>query len=68
MELSKVIKSIQVLNIDDSESTIKVDQLPKCGSIKDIKSFIVSDADEELIILIEFSQIIDLNSIKVYVS
>eukprot|EP01084_Bolivina_argentea_P264144 447334_1 len=66
MDLYKTIKSLQVLNIDESESTISATELSVYESIKDSKSFIVSDVDEELIILIQFFQPIDLKSIKLY--
>ena len=66
MDLYKAIKSLQVLNIEESESTISASELGFYESIKDADSFIVSDVDEELIILIEFSQIIELKSIKLY--
>ena len=66
MDLSKAIQSVQVLNIDESESTISAEEVPLFDSIKDSESFIISDADEELIILIEFNQFIDLQIIKMY--
>ena len=66
MDLSKVVKSVQILNIDEAESTISPELLPAFDTHKDSKKFIVSDVDEELLILIEFSQIIDLRSIRVH--
>ena len=55
MDLPKSSQSVQLLNTDDSESTSSEEEAPLFDSIKDSESFIISDADEELIILIEFN-------------
>lgn len=56
------IKTFEILNLETSESTITNEQFPK---IKNPNQglFIVSDADHELIFLIDFGQDIDLESI-----
>eukprot|EP01084_Bolivina_argentea_P277358 473481_1 len=63
--LKGAIKSIQVLNVDKTESTISSQHM-HLQEIFDSGSFIVSDADEELLILIEFQQFVQLNFVKLY--
>ena len=53
-----------ILNIDKEESTIFGMELIINTNINN-ESFIVSDADEELLILISFKEIIDLKSVKI---
>eukprot|EP01084_Bolivina_argentea_P208266 355159_1 len=66
MDLKQLVQSIRVLNIDNEESTISPQQLISPKKTFNNDSFIISDADEELIILIEFQHAIDLHSIKLY--
>eukprot|EP01084_Bolivina_argentea_P168165 291700_1 len=65
MSINGQIESINILNIDRENSTISGNELIVNESIND-ESFIVSDADEELLILIQFRNQIDLQSIKIY--
>mmetsp|Transcript_36239 Transcript_36239/g.31974 ORF Transcript_36239/g.31974 Transcript_36239/m.31974 type:complete len:219 (+) Transcript_36239:62-718(+) len=60
--INECIKTFQILNLESSESTITNDQFPKIQNMNQ-GLFIVSDADEELIFLIDFGQEIDLESI-----
>eukprot|EP01084_Bolivina_argentea_P221991 375849_1 len=60
------IKTINVLNVDKEKSTLSIDKLVTDHSNVQNKGFIISDADEELLILIEFQNILSLQSIKVY--
>ncbi len=65
MALSGQIETINTLNADKENSTISGEQLIENKSINS-ESFIVSDVDEELLILIQFKTEIDLKSIKIY--
>eukprot|EP01084_Bolivina_argentea_P167888 291251_1 len=58
------IEDINVLNIDTENSTIDVSRLVSTKINQN--SFIVSDADEELLILISFKGITNLKSMKIY--
>ena len=60
--INDCIKTFEILNLETSESTISNDQFPKINNPNQ-GLFIVSDADEELIFLIDFGQEIDLESI-----
>eukprot|EP01084_Bolivina_argentea_P050109 92127_1 len=62
--MHSLIKTIIVLNVDKEESTLSADKIAT-SNVND-QSFIVSDADEELLILVEFNEIICLKSIKIY--
>eukprot|EP01083_Nonionella_stella_P038221 103996_1 len=64
MELSNYVSGVNILNIDKDESTISNRDL--ISNSLNQNGFIVSDADEELLILIEFARIMDLQSIKIY--
>ena len=66
MDDLKDIRSVQVLNVDDEYSTLSPNGLLLSGSKPETNSFIVSDADEELLILIEFTHSVDLHSMKIY--
>eukprot|EP01084_Bolivina_argentea_P281849 482333_1 len=65
MDLRDFIRTINVLNIDEEESTIATTELVGDKNFKNT-SYVVSDADEEIIILVEFQQIVDLHSVKLY--
>eukprot|EP01084_Bolivina_argentea_P051180 94136_1 len=65
MDFEEQINSIQVLNFSTDNSTIEPEQLIT-KKIYDCESYIVSDADEELIILIQFRQIVALHSITLF--
>eukprot|EP01084_Bolivina_argentea_P250258 419232_1 len=58
------IATINVLNIDKEESTISATDLITRKNIND-NSFIVSDADEELLILISFTDVVNLKAINI---
>ena len=66
MDVTKGVHSVQILNRDDEESTMSPDEVLLHNSDPNPERFIVSDADEELIILIKFNKIIDLKSFKIY--
>lgn len=66
MDISKAVRSVQVLNIDDEESTITSDEVLLHDSDPNPAHFIISDADEELLIMIRFKDSIDIQSIKLY--
>eukprot|EP00483_Globobulimina_turgida_P001656 UN01658 len=59
------IKTFKILNLSHEESTISDKQFPEITNMNEGK-FIVSDADEELLFLIEFKQEIQLDSITFY--
>eukprot|EP01083_Nonionella_stella_P073665 199401_1 len=62
--LNHAIKTIRVLNRSD-ESTIS-DQAFGANTKPNSAKFIMSDADEELLILLEFKEDIDLESISIH--
>eukprot|EP01084_Bolivina_argentea_P098834 177666_1 len=62
---SGLIKTLIVLNVDKQLSTIKPEQISSKKPVS-AKTFIISDADEELLILIEFKDIIQLHSLKIF--
>ena len=66
MDFTKDVHSVQILNKDDEESTISPDEVLLHNSDPNPERFIVSDADEELIILVKFKQSVDLKSFKIY--
>ena len=68
MNLRKLIKTFEILNIDESESTIPSSSIYRRSKQNGANAYIVSDADEELMILIEFKQKINLRAIIVYAS
>ena len=66
MDLTDYIDTFQVLNIDISESTLSIADLYKNADKPDNESYIISDADEEMIILIGFKKSIDMKSIILF--
>eukprot|EP01084_Bolivina_argentea_P252040 422957_1 len=60
------IETINILNIDNEVSTISSQQLITNESLINDEEYIISDADEELLILIQFKQQIQLKSTKIY--
>ena len=69
MNLQKSVESVNILNIDSDLSNMYGSQLITCDETKiSNKQYIVSDADEELLILIKFKNIITLKSITIYAS
>ena len=71
MNLKHLIESVNVLNVDDELSTIYGTEVirNKDGNhnISNNK-YILTDSDEELLILIKFKQIVSLRKIKIYAS
>eukprot|EP01084_Bolivina_argentea_P258590 436016_1 len=65
MNLSDSIKEFVVFNVDKEESTIASNQIAMNPNING-KSYIISDADEELLILVEFHHITHLTNIKIH--
>eukprot|EP01083_Nonionella_stella_P022589 62476_1 len=65
MELQDYIKTINILNVEQQQSTTDAMGIVSQNKPND-ESFIVSDADEELLILIEFKEIIELHSLQIY--
>eukprot|EP01084_Bolivina_argentea_P000772 1421_1 len=61
---SETIDSINILNVDEYKSTISSTELTSHNTVDD-SLFIVSDVDEELLILISFKHIFDLKSIQI---
>eukprot|EP01084_Bolivina_argentea_P264755 448585_1 len=59
------VDCISILNIDNEKSTISSQQLITNEPIND-EQYIVSDTDEELLILIQFVKEIELKSIKIH--
>lgn len=68
MDLSSAIKTFQILNVDKSESTKSIEDVYLRDDFKDADSYILSEVDEELLILIEFKQMVNLQSIIFYAS
>ena len=67
MDLYDQIESVEVLNVDKEISNMRGTEVV-ISSNKDISNqkYIVSDADEELLILIGFKTVVDLKAIKLY--
>eukprot|EP01083_Nonionella_stella_P116649 346763_1 len=64
-DVNEFIETVRILNFDEDESTTTpIDIIVKSNP----KSFMVSDADEEFIILLQFKQAIDIYSIQIYSS
>eukprot|EP01084_Bolivina_argentea_P248624 415920_1 len=63
MNLRSHVNIIQILNIDSDASTLSAQQLLSTDNTE-IDSYILSDVDEEIIILVEFKEFVDLQSIK----
>eukprot|EP01083_Nonionella_stella_P267635 904179_1 len=67
MDLNKQVKTIQILNIDEDESSLLSGQsLFENSTQLDENSYVLSDVDEELIILVEFKQATDVQSVKLF--
>eukprot|EP01084_Bolivina_argentea_P288559 495278_1 len=64
---TELIETVIALNIDKDDSSIPCTELIFNHQF-DSDSFIVSDVDEELIILFEFKQLVELQSIKIFAS
>eukprot|EP01084_Bolivina_argentea_P125430 222237_1 len=60
------IEYIKILNIDTEESSITANEL--ITTVKQSNQYILSDADEELIILAQFQQSVNLQSIQFFAS
>ena len=63
MDLSDRVEIVNILNINQNESTLSPIQLI---SNTNTNKCIISDADEELLILIKFNQIVSLKSITIH--
>lgn len=66
MNVSKAVRSVQVLNRDDAESTMSANEVLLYNSDPNPGAFIISDADEEVLIIIRFKHFIDIQSIQIY--
>jgi len=64
MDLSPCVKAVNILNIDENESTLSPSQL--ISNSNGTQHFIVSDTDQEILILIKFKQIVSLKSMIIY--
>ena len=67
MNVNGMIKTLRVLNRSNEDSTISDKEFGLNINKNDIK-YIMSDADEELLILVEFKEEIDLDSITFFAS
>eukprot|EP01084_Bolivina_argentea_P306170 529013_1 len=65
MDLNALIKTFNVLNMDKERSTLSTEALISHKNTNN-KLFVVSDADEEMLILVEFAKIVDLHSVKLH--
>eukprot|EP01084_Bolivina_argentea_P162398 282638_1 len=65
MDLASEIITIRILNVDNDSSSLSHQELIDRHTFKK-ESYLLSDADEELLILIEFKQIVDLQSITIH--
>ena len=63
--LRHLIDTFRILNMSDQESTVTEERFPFQNSFKD-DSFIVTDVDEELLLLVAFHDFVDLHSIKIH--
>ena len=69
MNLSSIVDTVEILNIEKELSKISSNaQILSSESGLDKSHYIISDADQELLILIQFKQAINLKSIKLYAS
>ena len=68
MNLSTIVDSVQILNLDQDSSNISASEeiINEPNMNRTASPYIVSDADEQLLILIGFKQIVSLKSIKLY--
>ena len=66
--LSHKIETINALNVDNESSTICGTEVIRNTNNISKDEYILSDADEELLILIKFEHIISLKSIKIHAS
>lgn len=66
MDLAKSIRLVQVSNRDADHSSMPSDEVVLYNSDPNPERFIVSDADEELLIVINFHHFVDIQSITVY--
>ena len=64
-DLKKFVDTISILNKDEEESTLTPRQLMWNYDESDDKSYIISDADHELLILVNFKTQIHLKSITI---
>eukprot|EP01084_Bolivina_argentea_P172994 299638_1 len=63
--MAEIIKTFQILNVDKNESTISIEDVALKKKV-DTESYVISDADEELLILVEFKDIINLETITIF--
>eukprot|EP01084_Bolivina_argentea_P261820 442610_1 len=64
-KLNHLVETVNILNIDTALSKLSAEQFISTTN-PNYDKYIVSDVDEELLILIEFNQPIDLDSIKIH--
>eukprot|EP01084_Bolivina_argentea_P276342 471524_1 len=64
-DLRSVIDTVLLLNVNKKESTISADELAFQESVN-YQSYVISDADEELLVLIKFNNLVNLRSIQLF--
>eukprot|EP01083_Nonionella_stella_P297882 1011349_1 len=64
IDLTSEVETIHILNTDTTESTISCDKL--ISNRPSDNQYIISDVDAELLILVEFKQTVDLESIQLF--
>eukprot|EP01084_Bolivina_argentea_P239302 402248_1 len=62
--MNSLVESVVILNKDDEISTLSASKI--ITNNVNASSYIVSDTDEEMLILIQFKQIVELNKIKLH--
>lgn len=69
MNLSSIVDTVELLDIDEELSNPSTNaKILGSESGLDSSHYVVSDVDQELLILIQFKQMINLQSIKLYAS
>ena len=65
-DVDNALCSVTVQNIDDTNSTMSSHEILLCDSDPLRECFIISNEDEELLIIMEFNEFIDLKSITIH--
>ena len=64
--MALALRSVRVVNIDDAESTMSANQVLLSNSDANPERFIISDTNEELLIILRFKDFVDIQSMKIY--